>query len=75
MRTTIDVPEHLLVAAKKLAAERHLSFTRIVEESLRCYLADQRARRREEPPSPLPVLREPRPLVGLDDTSSLWELE
>ncbi len=76
MRTTIDLPDHLLVDAKKLAAERHLPLTRLLEESLRAYLGEERLRRREEP-APLPILTEPSPLPGvdLDDTSRLWERE
>ncbi len=38
MRTTIDIPDHLLVEAKQLAAERHLPLTRLFEDSLRLYL-------------------------------------
>lgn len=76
MRTTIDLPDHLLIDAKKLAAERHVPLTRLLEESLRAYLGEQRLRA-QEPPAPLPVLSEPRPVAGLDldDTSRLWELE
>lgn len=76
MRTTIDLPDHLLVDAKKLAAERHIPLTRLLEESLRAYLGEERLRGREEPP-PLPVLTEPAPVPGvdLDDTSRLWEME
>lgn len=76
MRTTIDLPEHLLVDAKKLAAERHIPLTRLLEESLRSYLSEQRLRTRREP-IPLPVLTDPVPVVGisLDDTSRLWEME
>jgi len=76
MRTTIDVPEHLLVEAKKLAAERRVPVTRLFEESLRGYLAEQRMARTRSAP-PLPVLRDPAPLPGvdLDDTSRLWEIE
>ena len=77
MRTTIDLPEHLLVEAKHLAAERHVSFTQVVEESVRLYLSEQRIRRSGTEPPPLPVLRDaaPRPGVELEDTSRLWELE
>lgn len=76
MRTTIDLPDHLLVDAKKLAAERHVPLTRLLEESLRAYLSEQRLRRHEEP-APLPVLTDPVPVsdLDLDDTSRLWELE
>lgn len=76
MRTTIDLPDHLLVDAKKLAAERHVPLTRLLEESLRAYLSEERLRLQEEP-APLPVLTEPAPAAGvdLDDTSRLWEME
>lgn len=76
MRTTVDLPDHLLVDAKKLAAERHIPLTRLFEESLRAYLGDHRARAAEKAP-PLPRLSEPRlvPGVDLDDTSALWETE
>jgi hypothetical protein len=73
MRTTIDLPDHLLLEAKKLAAERHVPLTRLLEESLRAYLSGQRLRAREEP-APLPVLAGPAPVAGvdLDDTCRLW---
>jgi hypothetical protein len=76
MRTTVDLPDHLLVDAKKLAAERHVPLTRLLEESLRLYLSEQRLRMPETLVA-LPVLTEPRPVAGLDldDTSRLWELE
>lgn len=76
MRTTIDLPEHLLVDAKKLAAERRMSFTRVVEESLRAYLSEQRMRA-ADPAAPLPVLERPVVVEGvdLDDTSRLLEIE
>lgn len=76
MRTTIDLPEHLLVDAKKLAAERHIPLTRLFEESLRSYLSEQRLRAPEEA-VPLPVLARPVLVEGVDlnDTSRLLELE
>jgi hypothetical protein len=76
MRTTIDLPDHLLVDAKKLAAERHVPLTRLLEESLRTYLAEERLRSHGKP-EPLPVLADPAPVPGidLDDTSRLWEVE
>lgn len=76
MRTTVDIPDTLLVDAKKLAAERRVPLTRLVEESLRSYLSAERLRSKEAVP-PLPVLSEPRiaPGVDLDDTSRLLEIE
>src|SRR5829696_1750837 len=75
VRTTIDIPEHLLIEAKQLAAERHLPLTRLFEDSLRLYLGEQRSRRAQAEPAPLPLLRDPVPVEGidLDDTSLLWE--
>lgn len=76
MRTTVDLPEHLLIEAKKLAAERRVPLTRLFEESVRSYLSEQRARA-SAPLVRLPVLSDPAlvPGVDLDDTSRLWELE
>lgn len=75
MRTTVDLPEHLLVEAKKHAAKRRIPLTRVVEESLRTYLSEQRVVA-VKAPQRLPVLSEPvpRPEVNLDDTSQLWDL-
>jgi hypothetical protein len=78
MRTTIEIPDHLLVQAKQLAAERHLPLTRLFEDSLRLYLGEQQhLRQAQSKPAPLPLLRDPVPVAGvdLDDTSRLWELE
>lgn len=77
MRTTIDVPDHLLAEAKQMAAERRLPLTRLFEDSLRFYLRAQRLRQAEGAPPPLPVLRDPVPVEGidLDDTSRLWEID
>ncbi len=76
MRTTVDLPSHLLIEAKKLAAVRRTSVTRILEESLRAYIAEERAHPREAAaPLGLPVVRGVRPVRGvdLDDTSELLE--
>lgn len=72
----MDLPEHLLVEAKKLAAERRVPLTRVFEESVRSYLSEHRMRGAGTPVR-LPVLLEPdlQPGVDLDDTSRLWELE
>jgi hypothetical protein len=76
MRTNIEIPDYLLVEAKQLAAERHLSLTRLFEDSLRLYLGEQRLRGAQAEPAPLPLLRDPMPVEGidLDDTSRLWEI-
>jgi predicted transcriptional regulator len=43
MRTTLDLDEALLRRAKRLAAERHTTLTRIVEEALAAALAPRAA--------------------------------
>jgi hypothetical protein len=75
MRMTIDLPEHLLAQARQLAAERDLPLARLLEDSLRLYLGTQRARGAQAEPPPLPLLRDPVPIEGVDlaDTSRLWE--
>ncbi|MBK6848842.1 MAG: hypothetical protein IPG96_15335 [Proteobacteria bacterium] len=77
MRTTVNVPEHLLVQAKQLAAARHTSLTELLADSLRMYLAHQLATTGADDIEPLPVIRDARPRKGvnLTDTSALWELE
>lgn len=78
MRTTITLPEHLLVEAKHLAAEQRTSLTRILEASLRAYLAQLRsAPQPDDRVRPLPVIRNARPVKGVDltDTSTLMDLE
>jgi len=76
MRTTVDVPDHLLAQAKQLAIARRSSLTAIVADSLRMYLTD--AGKAASPPAPdeLPVLRLPKPMRGVDlsDTSALIEV-
>jgi len=76
MRTTVDLPDDLLVHAKRVAADRHVPLTRLLEESLRLYLSEKRPQM-QEGPVPLPVLADPTPVAGvdLDDTSRLWELD
>jgi hypothetical protein len=74
MRTTVDIPDHLLVQAKKRAAAQHTSVTRLVVAGLRRYLSEERARPAR--PKSLPVNRRARLVSGvdLDDTSELWDL-
>jgi len=48
MRTTVDLEERLLVAAKRRAASAHVSVSRLLEDALRLYL-DLSGRSAEEP--------------------------
>ena len=74
MRTTIRLDDQLLIAAKKLAAERGTTLTRIIEDSLRHSLA------RREPPHRRSKFRFPtfkgrglQPGVDLDDSAGLLD--
>jgi hypothetical protein len=56
---------------------QHIMRTRLFEDSLRLYLGEQRSQRAQAGPTPLPLLRDPVPVEGidLDDTSRLWDLK
>ena len=76
MRTTVNIPDHLMIQAKKLAATRKLPLTVIFEESIRLYLAEQKKLKQEFTPTTLPI-GDMGPLVNgidLNDTSELLEL-
>jgi hypothetical protein len=76
MRTTVTLPDPLLVRVKQLAAARRTSVTAIIVQSLDRYLADARDEG-TAPIEPLPTIKRAKPLAGvnLDDTSALWELD
>jgi len=44
MKTTIDLPDDLLIAAKKLAAERRMTLRSLVERGLRKELGESKSR-------------------------------
>ena len=76
MRTTIDIPDHILVEAKQVAAKQRRPLTVLVTESLRLYLAELRKQRPVRSPT-FPINETSRPCSGVDltDTSSLWSLD
>jgi len=78
MRTTVDIPDHILIEAKKLAATRKTSLASVVADSLRKYLADCRREEEEGPKEhyEIPLVESGPPVEGVDlnDTSMLWEL-
>ena len=77
MRTTLDLADHLLLRAKRLAASRRTSLTAVMEDSLRLYLASESERSTfKAAPFRLPVADGGKPVrgVNLDDTSALWEI-
>jgi hypothetical protein len=75
MRTTVRLDDALLERAKREAARRKITFTRLLEEGLHLALA----RRQEAPPRTpvsLPVFTGgggTRPGIDLDDTSALLD--
>ncbi|MEW6277885.1 MAG: hypothetical protein AB1758_04620 [Candidatus Eremiobacterota bacterium] len=75
MRTTINVPDYLLLEAKKLATVKRVPLTAIFEESLRLYLAEQKVHRATPTGWSLPMCDAgiPVPGVNLNDTSQLME--
>ena len=75
MRTTIYLPDDLLVQVKKLAAESHTSVTALIEDTLK----ERLARRKLSPKSKGVNLTTYGaggllPGVDLDDTSALLDL-
>jgi hypothetical protein len=77
MRTTLDLDDHLLVEAKRLAAERGTTLTAVMEDALRIVV------RRARPAKPrrrtkLPTCGEPgagfMPGVDLDDNAATLDL-
>ena len=77
MRTTLDLDDHLLSEAKRLAVERGTTLTAVLEDALRIVV------RRVEKPKPrkrrkLPTTGEPgagfMPGVNLDSNAAMLEL-
>jgi hypothetical protein len=75
MRTTLDIADHVLIEAKQLAARRRSSLAKLVEDSLRKYLADETGQefRGKRPRLRLMDGGEPLPGIDLTDTSDLIE--
>ncbi len=74
MRTTIHLPDDLLVRAKRVAADSNRTLTAVIEEALRASLSKRRDRPRVR--VELPTFGEggPQPGVDLDDSAALFEL-
>lgn len=71
MRTTLDLDDNLLIAAKKLAAERRVTLTRFVEDALR---AAVEAPRTQSKSFVWPTVRgEAPPTVDVADRGALYE--
>ena len=74
MRTTIHLPDDLLIRAKRVAAGSNQTLTAVIEEALRASLSKRRDRLRVR--VELPTFGEggPQPGVDLDDSAALLEL-
>jgi hypothetical protein len=72
MRTTLDLDDRLVIAAKKRAAEAKTSLTRVIEDALRNYLSPPRSRRAFKFD---PVIRKGKLRPGLDvaDRDALYD--
>ncbi|MGH9794928.1 MAG: CopG family transcriptional regulator [Candidatus Acidiferrales bacterium] len=79
MRTTINLPDGLLVQAKKLAADRGTTLTEIIADALRSALFARRPGRKRKARS-LPTFTPPPgkegvlPGVDLNNTAALLDL-
>lgn len=75
MRTTIYLPDDLLLEAKKMAAKSHRTLTAVIEDALRETLSRRKKRSR---PGPVKLTTFGtgglQPGVDLDDTSALLDL-
>jgi plasmid stability protein len=71
MRTSMNLPDSLLEAARERAAAEGRSVTSLMEEALRRLLEERRAS--VSPPS-LPTWKGGRLLVDLEDKDVLWEI-
>ncbi len=76
MRTTMDLPDHLLVLAKQRAAAEHTSLRDVMAEALARYLNATPATRTTRFLVPvLPGLGGMLPGIDPTDTSALLEIE
>jgi len=75
MRTTVRLDERLLREAKRFAAQRGRTFTSVLEDALRQFLASSGRPKRARPFRMLTFRGNGlRPGVDLDDSAALWDL-
>ena len=75
MRTTINLPDDLLAALKKRAAEQRTTVTALIEDSLRAHLSRRQRRAKAGRVSITTFGREGlHPGVDLDDSAALLDL-
>jgi hypothetical protein len=74
MRTTLRVPDDVLIAAKRRAAADGVTLTRFVEDALRAQLAARPAKSAERVTLPTFRGQGVRPGVDLEDTARLLDV-
>ena len=74
MRTTIDINDALLVAAKSYAVHNQKTLKAVVEQALRELLSDSWRQRSDAPPIPVFSGRGVQPGVDLTDKAALEDL-
>ncbi len=76
MRTVVNIADHLLAKARKLARSQGTSVTAVFEASLQLYLAEHRIEASSPIDWSLPVTDADQPVAGIDfnDTSKLLNL-
>jgi len=76
MKTTLNLAEELMSAAKQRALDRGTTLTRVVEEALRAHLFGSVAREEAEPYAfEFPVVHDERPpTVDVTNRAALYEM-
>jgi len=74
IRTTVNLPDELLTAAKRSALDTGRTLTKVIEDALRAALAREGSGEGEQPELPTYGREGIRPGVDLDDTASLLDL-
>ncbi len=69
MRTTMDIDDHLLIEAKRIAVERRSSLKAVVEDGLRA-IVGARLREGYRADGVWPICTTAKPVPGVDLTSS-----
>jgi hypothetical protein len=71
MRTSMNLPDSLLEAARERAAAEGRTVTSLMEEALRRLLEEQRT---AASPPRLPTWKGGRLLIDIEDKDALWEI-
>jgi len=75
VRTTVNIREPLLVEARRLAAQRGVTLSDVVEDALRIHLADPAPKKQSPVQAHVVTSEIVDPLLNLDRTSDLMARE